>query len=583
MGVLTESSAHRNSCPADRKIISHDRKLDSLGFESELEQRREETMTVADIVIRNATIYTIDANNTRAEAVAIEGEKIVHVGDNTSIEPLIGPDTRVIEAAGKMVLPGFIESHAHPILASYYLSGMILDAEHDLEQVLETVRSHIAQNPDRDSYFGLGYLETIFGPGGARRELLDEICSDKPVYLVSGTGHEAWVNSKALEVAGVDENTPDPIPGFQYFQRDEDGVPTGHVIESAPQMMVLERVRPFIGTKKLLAQILSDYSAMGVTSIVDCGVLSFMEDEIFEIVEGMRQAGELPCRILGCKFIVERGDIEGALDQLKGFNAKYDHDRFRIKTYKVLTDGTIESRSAAFSEPYSDTGTTAETLMTPEELKQRILDAAREGFDIHLHTVGDRAMHDALMAAKSLRETGDEVTRVTIAHCNYSQPGDRALFGKYGVIIQTSGAFFCWRQDWVDALGDREREQFTVKTYLDNGAKVTLGSDFPIDELGPEPVKAIEMVTTRQPFGQRDAKVLEPVSERLTIDQAIRAYTIDGAYQERMEGKIGSIEVGKYADMVVLGQNIHDVDTYDIHKIPVEMTIANGKIVYTRE
>ncbi|SDK08641.1 Amidohydrolase family protein [Natronincola ferrireducens] len=184
------------------------------------------------------------------------------------------------------------------------------------------------------------------------------------------------------------------------------------------------------------------------------------------------------------------------------------------------------------------------------------------------------------MAAKAVREAGYHDTRLTNAHTQYVRREDRELFGKYNVIANTTGAWFVNDENNEIALGDRAKELFLMKTLIKNGSKITLSSDYSASELGHEPLKNIEMIVTRQVYGEKDFPVLEPVEERLTIEEAIEAYTINAAYQVRMDDKIGSIEEGKYADLVVLGENIFETDTYSIHRIPVVMTITNGKVVY---
>lgn len=537
-------------------------------------------MTKADLVIKNGEVYTVDSNRSVEQAVAVMGDKIVYVGDDRGAEAFVGENTEVIDANGKMILPGFIEAHAHPVLGSYYGTGFFVDMEAGLDEVLETVRTYIKENPDLPSYFGLGYLETLFGEEGPKKELLDEVCSDKPIFFVSSTGHEAWVNSKALEMAGIDKNTPDPLPGFQYFKRDKDGNPTGRLFEADPQIMVMEKIHPFNNATEVIDGTLAGYSSVGVTSIMDAGAMEVMEEEGYGYMDEKRKAGNLPCRIFGCKIILTPTMISAGLDGLKELNRKYHNDQMWFNTYKIIDDGTIESRTAAFRDPYTDTGTTPETLFSTEEMKKKALELAEAGFDLHVHSVGDKGVTDVLMAAKAVREKGYKDMRITVAHVNYIIPEQRELFGKYDVILTTSGGFFAYRDEWVTALGEREKDQFSVKTVLKDGGKVTLGSDFPVDEVGFEPMKAIEMVVTRQPFGEKDTRILEPATEKLTIEEAIEAYTINGAYQVHMEDKLGSIEVGKYADLVILEESPFKVDTHEIHKIAVEKTIANGKVVY---
>lgn len=543
-------------------------------------------MNRADMILKNGFVYTVDKYKNIAEAVAIEGNKIVYVGTNKGVEPYIGNSTQVIDLEGKMLLPGFVEAHAHPFVATCWLSGIIIDMTSSYEQILDTIKQNIEANPDKEVYYGIGYDEnTVKANCDTKKEVLDAICKDKPILIQGSGGHEGWANSKALEIANVNKNTPDPIPGFSYFRRDEAGNPTGGIIEIGALSQITTAINPFdMNTATgVLEEILYGFNSIGITTVADCGIPEFMSEYIMPAVEELINTDRMTFRTVGCYMVGEESDAEVAVTRLNELRKKYDNDLFRINTLKIINDGTVETRSASFYEDYADGGSCA-PFMEGEKLYSLCVEAAKEGFNINIHGIGDRTIHEILMAAKAVREAGYSDVRFTNSHTQYVRKKDRELFGKYNVIANTSGAWHVEYEGNHIALGEeRTNDMFTMNSIIKSGGIVSLGSDFPVDEVGNEPLKGLEMSVTRKAFGEKDFPVLMPAEEALTLEQAIEAYTINGAYQIQMENKIGSIEVDKYADFVVLEKNLFEVEKHSIYNIPIVMTIMNGNIVYSAE
>lgn len=539
-------------------------------------------MKKADIVFHGGQIYTMNKKEPQAQSVAVRDGKIIAVGSNGEIESYIDEKTKVIPLEGKFMLPGFIDAHAHPILAAFFSSGIAFDVYMTLEDIINGVATYIEENPEKEAYVGAGYPEWIFSAGGPKKEILDEICKEKPILLIGSGGHEAWSNSKGFEIAGVDADFPDPIPNFHYFHRDKEGQPTGGIVETGPVEFMMKALNPF--DRETIKQRIRDnvgyFNSLGITTIVDCGSFDFMEEVGLPLLKEMREQNLLNYRLFGCTFVARKDQVRESMEKLKKASSVYNDDFFSIQFLKIINDGTVESRSASFFEPYGDSDTMSAPLLEGEELYGLCMEAAKEGFDIYIHAIGDRSIHETLMAAKRVREAGYENIRITNAHTQYVKKEERPLFGKYNVIANTTGSWHYGNTDLDEALLERKDEIFTMKELLNYGAKMSLGSDFPVDELGPEPLKAIEIATTRQMFGERDSMMLNPLSERLTIHEAIEGYTTSAAYQVHMEDKIGTIAVGKYADLAIFEENPFEVDPYAIHKIPVVMTVFNGKIVY---
>ena len=234
----------------------------------------------ADKIYINGNIFTVNENDDWAEAVAIRGNEIIYVGDNAGVQIFRAENTEICDLNGKMMLPGFIDGHCHPVMAAHYLCGVYLQVEWSIEECLEEIRRFVRENPDNQTYFGIGYAEWIFDETGPKKELLDDICADKPMMILGSSAHEAWVNTKALEIAGITKETPDPIPGFHYFHRDAQGNPTGHLLEISTQSMIMDKV-DFFDDRKIEGVIKENsdgYASMGVTSTCDMGSPEFWKN-----------------------------------------------------------------------------------------------------------------------------------------------------------------------------------------------------------------------------------------------------------------------------------------------------------------
>lgn len=534
----------------------------------------------------NGAIYTVNDDRPWVEAVAIEGNKIVYTGDKAGAQAICDSNTEVIDLDGKMMLPGFIDGHCHPVMAAHYLCGVYLQIEWGPEECMAAIREYVESNPDNETYFGIGYAEWIFDENGPKKEWLDEICADKPMMILGSSAHEAWVNTKTLKMAKITKDTPDPIPGFHYFHRDEQGNPTGHLLEMGPELMILQRVNFFDPEtiEAVMAEASDEYAAMGVTSTCDMGTPPFALKAYFETVPAMIEKGTYKQRFDGCgQMIAEKNEIEPVFKLLEDASVKYTGDDFKINFLKIINDGTLETRSAALSDPYNENGAMVYPLFTREEIAEVGLRAAKMGLNINVHGIGDEAISGTLAMAKSIREAGYDDCRITNSHCDYVKDHELELFGKYNVVANTTCVWHYGNPDMEKVIGDRQNHTFRIKTMINGGCRMGQGSDFPVDEFGREPLKGIEMGCTRQLFDHPELPVLEPFEEKLSVEDGIRSYTINNAYQMHMDDKLGTLEAGKYADMVILEKNIFEVPVYEIHKVKVCETIKDGKTTYKAE
>lgn len=331
----------------------------------------------------------------------------------------------------------------------------------------------------------------------------------------------------------------------------------------------------------VMAENSADYAAMGVTGTADMGIFTYLENQYYEALDAIRSSGRYLQRFVGCTCLVEDAEIvDSRIAALLKAKEKYNDDRFRMNFIKLINDGTMESRTAALSEPYPEDGSVVKPLMDEKLAAETGLKAAKAGLDINMHAIGDVAARSVIAMAKAVRGAGYDDCRITCSHSQYIASDDIPLFGKYNIIANTTGVWMYGNPLMDKVLGHINNETFRMRSLIGGGARMALGSDFPVDEYGREPLKSIEMCATRRMYGQTDAPILEPAGEVTTIKEAIEGFTINNAYQMHMEDVIGSIEVGKYADFVILEENILDIPPENIHKVKVCETIMDGVTTY---
>lgn len=543
-------------------------------------------MKKAESLYYNGNIYCSAKEDTWAEAVAVADGKVLFAGSRQEAEAFRCEETELVDLEGYTMVPGLIDAHAHPIMAAYFLSGFLLNVDMDRNEILDEFRSYVQKHPHNQAYFGHGYAEWIFEGQRPHRSELDAICADKPVVITGSSGHEGWCNTKALELAGIDRSFSDPVPGFHFFRRDPDGEPTGHFMEMGCLSILCQRLQLFDEktVRKELEGVFDYFSSIGITSIADCGSLPFMEEMGLPILADMAKGNELAQRVFGCCFVAQPGDEKNAIEHLNKLNERYHiPDWLEINTLKIINDGTIESKTASLSEPYLGESRCVSPMLEGRALQELCLDAAEAGFDIYIHAIGDRAIHETVLAAEKIRGAGYGRTRITNAHTELVLENDIPKFAEYDITANTTGSWHYGTEDEVSILGERCRRLFPLKSILEEGGRMSLGSDFPVDEQGANPLISIETGITRQLAGEKESLILQPESQRLTVRQMMEGYTASAAYQLGKELKLGSIEAGKYADFTILEANPFTVDPYSIHKIPVIMTVVGGKVTYRRK
>ena len=543
---------------------------------------------VGDLALINAKVYTLDEELPWAEAVVIRDDAIVYVGGAEGAASLIGDATEVRDLGGQLLLPGFIDSHAHPVAGGAYATSLSLETWGTVESWVQAIAEYADANPDAPILFGYGFLATTFGPVGPTRQLIDDIVPDKPVLIMDEGFHAAWANTAALKALNITQDTADPVPGYSYYKRDENGDATGYLLEGTAGMAMeaLDVITADIiveGTGIIL-DIMNSY---GVTAAFDAGIIESDDvDAVKDILDRLESAGDLTVRLVGSSRPETEEQYLTAVDTADLWRKKLKGDRYHYNTLKIPDDGTVEGRTAAMFEDYQgEPGNSGETVFTEEQMTHMITDAASRDMDVHVHALGERAIHETLNAIEAAQEVHpDSETRYAICHIQVITDQDVPRFGQLGVIAQSTPLWSSY-----DTYGEQfvSEDQFNrfwrYKSLEDTGAMLTFGSDFPASgagTLGLSPIVQIEMGHTRQEFGAPDAPVQPLESERLSVESLVRGFTIDAAYQMHLDDEIGSIEVGKKADLVVLDQDIFNVDPYSIHKTRVVLTVMDGEVVY---
>jgi len=540
-------------------------------------------------VFTNGTIYTSNAQAPSANSVVVKGDKIAFVGTTSGALTFAGSGARTIDLGGKLVLPGLVDAHTHPGLVAVSHDLLEMDLVRDKESLMQNIADMIEANPDREVLLG-GYWDNgTFGETGPHKADLDRIESQRPVVLYDYWGHTVWANSRALEVVGIDRHTPDIVPGFAFFQRDESGEPSGWITESAASLFVrnFQSITPAVEDQ--LVGFMTYLRNLGVTTLLDAGNFG-MDDEMYAALSRLDKAGRLPLRYHATFTLFVPDDYETAIDQVKEMNAKYGSDRLRIDTLKIFHDGVIETRTADMVDDYLDTpGNSGESLFSEEQLHDLIIDLSEEGINLHVHSVGDKSTNKLLNAIEQVHETlgGPPPIRIAICHLESVLDTDFYRFKDLGVIASFTPA---WHGNVGDhnvqaAIGDRAGSQMRAQPMIADDAVFTFSSDITTthgwrDEAA-NPYHGMQIGHNRQPVdGGPDARYAKPRSERIRLDTLIDGYTINGAYQLGRSHELGSIEVGKQADLVILNQNLFDVNRYDVHKTKPVAVIMDGELVH---
>ncbi len=537
----------------------------------------------ADRVFLNGAVYTVDAECSWAEAVAVTDGRIVYVGDDEGAGSYVGPETEIIDLVGQMLLPGFHDSHVH------ILTEELSDEECDLlriesvEAVAEKLKTCTELTGLGDDRWikGGGWGEWLWPEANPQKGLLDRLFPDRPVYLTSSFGHAAWVNSKALEIAGIDADTEDPEAGI--IERDpETGEPSGTLRETAMALVSYQIPLTFeLRKKKTLAGI-ELLHANGITAVIEPGVGPEHLEQLLAVVDD----GEFDIRaVASMSPLGWHAGVFG--DEVFEFMSRRDEWRrpnIDVDSVKIYLDGVIEFGTSPLLEPYADPKYGSGEFFYEQNVVDDYftrLDAM--GLQLHVHAIGDAAIRQALDGFEAMRKAnGMSDNRHQIVHLQLIHEDDRPRFAELdiGAVFQSLWAYPDPAAIELDVpmLGEeRTWQMYPIGSVQKAGGRIVGGSDYFVTDL--DPLLAIETAITRQDPWANEGPVLNE-DERVDLATMIEAYTINGAYQMGLEKEQGSIEIGKRADLVVLDRNLFELPASEINEAKVVMTIFDGRTVY---
>ena len=538
----------------------------------------------ADLVLTGGRIATMDAAHSWASALAIRDGRIVAVGPDAVVRPSIGASTRVIELRGRTVTPGFQDAHVHPVHGGLAMLRCDLHADAQSGPGYDLIEAYARSHPDEPWIRGGGWYMAAFEGGTPRREDLDRIVPDRPVFLTNRDGHGAWVNSKALELAGITAATLDPADG--RIERDADGTPSGTLHEGAMDLVV--RLMPDDTPAELeegLRRGQRHLHEFGVTAWQDAIVEPHAEERAYVALAGR---GELTGRVVGALW----WDHHRGADQIEELVARREATaigRYSPTSVKLMMDGVLENFTGAMLEPYGDGhgGTTDNRgllQIDPDGLAAWVPALDALGFQPHFHAIGDRAVRASLDAVEAARRAnGASDTRPHIAHIQVIHPDDIPRFRELDVAANAQ-PLWAAHEDQMDVLtvpfiGERWRWQYPFRSLRAAGAVVAMGSDWSVSSANPiwEMHIAVERRGPAWYAGERDVFLPE---ERLDLIDALAGFTTGSAWVNHLDRETGTLEVGKAADLAVLDRDLFDRASGPIMDARVVGTFIDGVAVY---
>lgn len=543
--------------------------------------------------IINAKIYTVDASKPWAEAVAIKDGKIVAVGSNSEIKALALDNPKLIDANGRLVLPGFIDAHCHPAAYTYRANTADLFSCTTVEEYQKALKAYSDENPRLDVIKGVGWFYADFPEGFPHKKYLDQVISDKPVMLYSGDLHGLWINSKALEMAGIHKDSENPFGG--EFKKDEKGEPTGYINE-IPAIRIIEgKISGFTPQeyKKGLKAYLEQASKAGITAVHESAIL----DDVGHLGYKALEHDDYTVDVF-CDYVIEAGSTGKPEDLVAGINTikELENTCFSANTIKLFMDGVPEANTALLEEDYLDApGNRGEPQWEDQGLFKEVCRAAdKEGYQIHIHAIGDRGVRYAVDSlAYAAEKNGKRDSRHMIAHLQLCNDSDIKRMKDLGITVVPTAFWFekgdMYYEVELNNLGkERADGEYKMKSFIDGGLNVACGSDAPVGIGVPvtrvpfAPVLAIQHGITRcnvfkDPMDLEN--VLNP-AERVTLEEMISTYTINGAIANFAEDRMGSVTPGKDANLIILDQDIFNIPETEIYKTNIVLTLFRGKPVH---
>ncbi len=537
-----------------------------------------ENRPAADLIITNAKVYTVDVNHPRAEAVAVLGTRIVGVGTAAEIDEWRGPNTKVIDARGRLVMPGFNDAHVHFISGGMQLDNVDLKDAATPEEFARRIGDRAKITPKGEWITGGDWDDQKWNPPQLpTRQMIDAVTPNTPVFVSRYDGHMALANSLALRLAGVTAKTPDP-PGGTVV-RDAQGNPTG-VLKDAAADYVWKVIPPLSHERRLRAakRALAYAARLGVTSLQD---MNPDYDDI-GVYSELAERGELTSRIYAAPM------ISGVEDQAKlGIRRAFGSAYLRIGALKGYADGSLGSTTAYFFQPYTDApktrGLLADQMIPLSKMRDRMMKGDAAGLQLCIHAIGDAAISDTLdLFAEVERADGPADRRWRIEHAQHVAPKDFDRFAQLHVIASVQPYHAIDDGRWAEKrIGpERIKTTYAFRTFLDKGVRLALGTDWTVAPLNP--MLTLYAAVTRATLDGKNPNGWVP-EQKISLTEAVEAYTMGSAYAEFQEKELGSLSPGKLADIVILSDDVFSIDPKNLPDVRVDQTIVGGKTVWAKE
>jgi predicted amidohydrolase YtcJ len=534
-----------------------------------------QSKAVADLIITHANVRTMDEAHPRAQAVAVLGDRIIAVGSDAEVEGLRWPDTRTIDAGGKLLLPGFNDAHVHFVSGGLQLDAVQLNDVTSMDEFVRRVAAQARKTP-KGEWIQSGDWDETKWPGSPlpTKELIDPVTPDNPVFLSRYDGHSSLANSTALELAGITAQTPDPPGGT--IVRDTQGNPTGDLKDAA--VTLVEKVIPLPSHDQLIRAVkraLEHAASVGVTSVQN------MDPEYADIAAyaELLQAGELTTRIYAAPLITQVDD------QVKiGIRHAFGGPYLRIGAVKAFADGSLGSRTAYFFDPFLDEpanhGLLSDEMQPLSLMRDRMMKADAAGLQICTHAIGDQAISMILdLYTEVANAHGAADRRFRIEHAQHMAAKDFDRFAQLNVIASVQPYHAIDDGRWAEPrIGhDRASRTYGFRTFLNHGVHLAFGTDWDVAPLNP--MLGLYAAVTRATLDGKNPNGWFP-EQKLTVEESVRAYTMGSAYAEFQEEEKGSIIRGKLADMVILSDDIFSIEPAKIRDVKVLKTIVGGRLVW---
>ena len=559
-------------------------------------------MEYINTIIKNAKIYTIDNKNQVQEALVVKDEKIIYVGSNEGADKFINDKSKIIDAKNNILLPGFIDSHIHPPgTALTELYEVSLYGLNSIEEYKDAINEFISKNPNIKTVYGRGWSLGIFEgeelAKGPKKEHLDEISKDIPIILRAYDGHTIWLNSKAMKKFNININTTCPEGG--KIEIDEENNELWGTLKESATHLIEEHNYTDEEYMKAFELFQSKMHEYGITSILSMSGLNWgMSPKVFET---LYEQNKLKMRISNSIIIFSDESAINQIEEIKKVREDYDSNYFKTTTVKLLGDGVVEGSTAYLLKPYeigAGRGSEyyGEFLWNEKDLVEAIKYANENNFSIHVHSVGDGSTKKVLDAIEKSYELNNKCDfRNTITHLQLVDKKDIKRFKDLNIIAAVQPYWHIKGPKWWDEvdyklLGERAKYEYPLKSFIKEGVKIASSSDHSVTPI-PNPFYAIEAGVTRNLYNSKyfgiedidnmdDSTYLLNKDERVSVEDMVKSFTINGAYSIFRDKEIGSIEVGKYADFIIIDKDIFNINPIDIEDTKVLMTFLGGEVVY---